>query len=131
MREQQDQRSLGELFGDLARDTGTLVRQEVELAKTEMTQTAARVGKNIGFLVAGGAVAYAGFLAILAAIAIGLAQLGVYWWLAALLVGVVVAGIGAFLVRSGLSALQRETLVPERTISTLKEDVEWVKAQAE
>lgn len=131
MREQQDQRSLGELFGDLARDTGTLVRQEVELAKVEMTQKATRIGKDIGFLAAGGAVAYAGFLAILAAIAVGLGQLGVPWWLAALLVGVVVAGIGGFLVRSGLAALQRETLVPERTVTSLKEDVEWVKAQAE
>jgi len=131
MHEQQDQRSLGELFGDLARDTGTLVRQEVELAKTEMTQKATRVGKDIGFLVAGGAVAYAGFLCILAAIAVGLGQLGVPWWLAALLVGVAVAAVGAFLVRGGLSALQRETIVPERTVATLKEDVEWAKAQAE
>lgn len=125
----QDNRSLGELFSALASDTGTLVRQEVELAKTEMTQKATRVGKDIGFLLAGGAVAYAGFLAILAAIAIGLGQLGVPWWLAALLVGVVVAGIGGFLVMRGLSALRQETPVPERTIETLKEDVEWAKAQ--
>jgi tetrahydromethanopterin S-methyltransferase subunit G len=127
---QQDNRSLGELFSDLARETGTLVRQEVELAKTEMTQKATRVGKDIGFLVAGGAVAYAGFLGILAAIAIGLGQLGVPWWLAALLVGVVVAAVGAFLVQRGLSALRRESLAPERTVTTIKEDVEWVKAQA-
>jgi hypothetical protein len=58
----QDDRSLGELFSALATDTSTLVRQEVELAKTEMTQKATRVGKDIGFLLAGGAVAYAGFL---------------------------------------------------------------------
>ena len=50
---QQDNRSLGELFSALAADTGTLVRQEVELAKTEMTQKATRVGKDIGFLLAG------------------------------------------------------------------------------
>jgi Putative Actinobacterial Holin-X, holin superfamily III len=130
MQGQQDNRSLGELFSDLARETGTLVRQEVELAKTEMTQKATRVGKDIGFLVAGGAVAYAGFLGILAAIAIGLGQLGVPWWLAALLVGVVVAAVGAFLVQRGLSALRRESLAPERTVTTIKEDVEWVKAQA-
>jgi len=130
MQGQQDNRSLGELFSDLARETGTLVRQEVELAKTEMTQKATRVGKDVGFLVAGGAVAYAGFLAILAAIAIGLGQLGVPWWLSALLVGVVVAAVGAFLVQRGLSALRQESLAPERTVTTIKEDVEWVKAQA-
>ncbi len=126
---QQDNRSLGELFGALAQDTGTLVRQEVELAKTEMTQKATRVGKDIGFLLAGGAVAYAGFLAILAAIAIGLGQLGVPWWIAALLVGVVVAGIGGFLVMRGLGALRQETAVPQQTIDTLKEDAEWAKTQ--
>ncbi|CAA9585142.1 MAG: hypothetical protein AVDCRST_MAG18-3723 [uncultured Thermomicrobiales bacterium] len=126
---QQDNRSLGELFSALASDTGTLVRQEVELAKTEMTQKATRVGKDIGFLIAGGAVAYAGFLAILAAIAIGLGELGVPWWLAALLVGLVVAGIGGFLVMRGLSALRQETPLPQQTIDTLKEDAEWAKAQ--
>ncbi len=126
---QQDNRSLGELFGALAQDTGTLVRQEVELAKTEMTQKATRVGQDIGFLLAGGAVAYAGFLGILAAIAIGLGQLGVPWWLAALLVGVIVAGIGGFLVMRGLSALRQETAVPQQTIDTLKEDAEWAKTQ--
>lgn len=129
MSEQQDNRSLGELFSALATDTSTLVRQEVELAKTEMTQKATRIGKDLGFLLAGGAVAYAGFLAILAAIAVGLGQLGVPWWLAALLVGVVVAGIGGFLVMRGLTALRQESPVPERTVETLKEDIEWAKAQ--
>jgi len=127
--QQQDDRSLGELFGDLARDTGLLVRQEMELAKAEMTRSATRVGKDIGFLVAGGAVAYAGFLGILAAIAVGLGQLGVPWWLAILLVGLVVAGVGGLLVQRGLTALRREDLAPQRTIETIKEDVAWAKAQ--
>jgi amino acid transporter len=96
-----------------------------------MTQKATRVGKDIGFLLAGGAVAYAGFLGILAAIAIGLGQLGVPWWLAALLVGVVVAAIGGFLVMRGLSALRQETPLPQQTIDTLKEDAEWAKAQTQ
>jgi hypothetical protein len=128
---QQDNRSLGELFSALAADTGTLVRQEVELAKTEMTQKATRVGKDIGFLLAGGAVAYAGFLAILAAIAIGLGQLGLPWWVATLLVGLVVAGVGGFLVMRGISALRQETALPQQTIDTLKEDAEWAKAQTQ
>jgi hypothetical protein len=131
MREQQDNRSLGELFADLARDTGTLVRQEVALARTELTQKATQVGKNVGFLVAGGAVAYAGFLLILAAIAVGLGQLGVPWWLAALLVGAIVAIVGAVLVQRGLAALRRESLAPERTLETLKEDVAWAKEQTQ
>jgi len=129
MRDQGNEPSLGELFGDLARETRELVRQEVNLATTEMSQKAKRVGIDIGFLVAGGAVAYAGFLALLAALIIGLGQLDVPWWLSALLVGLIVAGIGAFLVMRGLNALKGESLAPERTIQTLKEDAEWAKAQ--
>lgn len=129
MQAHKDERSLGELFSDLASETSTLVRQEVELAKTELSQKATRVGKDVGFLVAGGAVAYAGFLALVAALAIGLGQLGLPWWAATLLVGLVVGGIGAALVMKGLEALKRETVVPERTVASLKEDVEWARKQ--
>jgi len=123
------ERSLGELFGDLTKETSTLVRQEVELAKVELTQKANEVGKDIGFLAVGGAVAYAGLLAILAAIIILLATIGLPWWLAAALVGLVVAGIGYFLVQRGLTALRRTNMAPRQTIQTLKEDAEWIKEQ--
>jgi tetrahydromethanopterin S-methyltransferase subunit G len=129
MQETRDDRSLGELLGDLAQQTATLARQEVELAKTEMSQKAAQVGRDIGFLAVGGAVAYAGFLAILAALIVALAANGVPWWLAALLVGVVVAGIGYVLVQKGLAALRRADLAPRQTIETLKEDKDWAKEQ--
>jgi xanthine/uracil permease len=124
-----DDRSLGELFAELARETSTLVRQEVELAKTEMTQKASRVGKSLGMLAVGGAIAYAGLLAILAAIIIGLAALGVPWWLSALLVGLVVAAVGYLLVQKGRDALKQADLAPRQTIETLKEDAAWVKEQ--
>ena len=124
-----DDRSLGELFSELARETSTLVRQEVNLAKTEMTQKAGRVGKDVGFLAIGGAIAYAGLLAILAAIIIALADLGLPWWLSALLVGLVVAAIGYFLIQRGRNALKQEDLAPTQTIETLKEDAEWMKEQ--
>ena len=129
MRQINEERSLGDLFGDLTREMGTLVRQEVELAKTEMTQKASTAGKNITSMIAGGAVAYAGFLAILAGIIIGIASLGVPWWLAALLVGLVVAGVGYFLIQKGRDALKQESLAPRQTINTLKEDAEWAKEQ--
>jgi len=128
MQRPRDDRSLGELFADLSRETTTLVRQEVDLAKTEMTQKASRVLKNIGFLAIGGAVAYAGFLAIIAAVIILLAAI-LPWWLSALLVGVVIAAIGAFLIWKGLDALKKEDLVPRETLETLKEDQEWAKEQ--
>lgn len=129
MQQSSDERSLGELFGNLARETSTLVRQEVQLAKTEMTQKATAVGKDIGFLAVGGAVAYAGLLALIATLIIILGTIGLPWWLASLIVAVVVAGIGYFLVQKGLTALKHESMAPQQTIQTLKEDRQWAKEQ--
>jgi len=131
MQERKDERSLGELFADLARDMGVLVRQEVRLATTEVTGKATRAGKQLGLLVAGGAITYAGFLALLATIIIGLGQLGLPWWLAALIVGVVVTGVGAVLIQQARTALMRTDLMPQQTVDTLKEDVEWAKTQTQ
>ena len=127
-RDGKDDRSLGELFSELAQETSTLVRQEVQLAKTEMGQKASRLGKDVGFLAVGGAVAYAGLLAIIAGV-IGLLGQVIPMWLSALLVGLVVAGVGYFLLRRGLEALKREDLAPRQTIETLKEDRQWAKDQ--
>ena len=129
MQASKDDRSLGELFAELAREMTTLVSQEVQLAKTEMSQKASRMAKDIGFLVVGGAVVYAGFLAIMAAVIILLAAAGVPWWLSALLVGLVAAGVGYFLIQKGRQALAREDLTPRQTVETLKEDTQWAKEQ--
>lgn len=117
-----DEKSLGELFGDLTRETTTLVRQEIALARAEMGHKFAEVGKNIGFLCAGGAILYAGILAIVAAVVLGLAQAGLPAWAAALIVGLVVGGLGCFLVWTGLNALKQVDLVPHEAIDALKED---------
>ena len=55
--QERDDRSIGELIAELSRETTTLVRQELQLAKVEMSQKASRAGKNVGFLVVGGVVA--------------------------------------------------------------------------
>lgn len=127
---QQDKenRSLGELFGELSQETTTLVRQEVALAKAELSQKASEVGKDIGFLAAGGAVAYAGLLAIIAAAIFALAN-AVPTWLSALIVGVVVIAVGAFLVFRGIDNLKKEGLAPQRTIQSIQEDTTWAKTQ--
>lgn len=121
-------RSLGDLFADLSRETTTLVRQEIQLAKVEMSAKATRVGKDVGFLAVGGFVIYAGFLAIMAAVIILLAHV-IPWWVAALIVGAVVAGVGYGLVQKGLSALKQEDLAPQETMQTIKENAEWAKEQ--
>jgi Flp pilus assembly protein TadB len=123
-----DNRSLGELFSELTRETSTLVRQEVNLAKTEMSHKASRAGKQVGVLAAGGAVAYAGLLAILAGVIVLLDNV-MPLWLSALLVGVVVAVVGYLLVRRALDALKREDFAPRETMETLKEDQQWAKDQ--
>ena len=127
MQARNDERSLGELFGDLARDMGVLVRQEVQLATTEMTHKASRAAQEVGTIVVGGLVAYAGLLAILAAVIVGLAAAGFGWWQAALLVGVIVAVIGGLLMQRGLAALKHADLAPRKTMETLKEDTQWAK----
>ena len=128
MQQNKEERSLGELFADLARDTATLVSQEVALARTEMTAKASAVGKDIAFLAVGGMIAYAGLLAIIAAIIALVAQF-VPLWVSALIVGLVVAGIGYVLVQRGLTALKNQELAPRQTIESLKEDTQWAKEQ--
>lgn len=124
-----DDRSLGELFAELSRESSTLVRQEVALAKAEMSQKAAEVGKDVGFLAAGGAVAYAGLLALIAALIIGLGQLGLTWWVSALIVGLAVAAIGGYLVFTGINNLRQTNLAPTQTLDSLKEDKAWAEKQ--
>ncbi len=123
-----DDRSLGELFSELTRQMSALVRQEVNLAKAEMTQKARDTGKDAGYLAVGGAVAYAGFLIIL----VGLMLLLGIWipmWISALIVGVIVAGVGAFLVQRGRDRLTKRSLAPQQTVDTLKETAQWAKEQ--
>lgn len=104
------------------------MRQEIALAKTETTHKVARVGKNVGMLAAGAAVLYAGLLGIGAAIILLLANV-MPAWVSALIVGVVVAAIGGFLVQRGRAALTHEDLTPHETVETLKENAEWAKEQ--
>ncbi len=126
--QERDDRSIGELIAELSRETATLVRQEVQLAKAEMSQKASRVGKNVGFLVVGGVVAYTGLLAIVAAVIIVLGGL-IPLWLSALVVGLVIAVVGLLLVVKGANTLRREEPVPRETVETLKEDREWLRDQ--
>jgi hypothetical protein len=122
-----DERSLGELFGDLARDMGLLVRQEVELATSEMTRKVARAAQDVAMVAVGSLLVYAGLLGILAALVIGLAAAGLSWWQAALVVGVVAAVIGALLLQRGLAALKQTDLAPRAALESLKEDTQWAK----
>jgi hypothetical protein len=123
-----DNRSLGELFAELSRETGQLVRKEVELASTELTAKARKAGAQVGVAAAGGALVHAGVLVLLAAIVIGLSQV-IAPWLSALIVGALTIGIGYLLVNRGLAGLRETRIVPTQTIETLKEDARWTTRQ--
>lgn len=125
MTARQDERSLGELFAELSRETGLLVRKEVELATTEMTGKAKVASAHVGTVAAGGALAHAGLLVFLAALVIGLAQLGIEPWLSALIVAALTIGIGYMLVNKGLTSLRRTNMAPTQTIQSIKETTTW------
>jgi hypothetical protein len=128
MQLQNDERSLGELFSELAAETGTLVRQEVALAQAEVTAKATRVGKNVGFLAIGGAVGYAAMLSILAGIVLGLSYF-MPAWIAAILVGLLVGAVAFFVISSAIEELKNTNLKPEETVESIKEDAKWLKDQ--
>ena len=129
MAQLRDERSLGDLFSDLSRETTTLVRQEVQLAKAELTQRHHRGGARHRDAGCGGAVAYAGLLFLLLAIVFGLIEAGWDAWLSALVVGLVVVAIGAILVLRARESLKPANLAPQKTVETLKEDAAWAKEQ--
>lgn len=122
------EKSLGELFADLSRETSTLVRQEVALARVELSEKGSKVGKNVAFLAMGGAIAYAGFLVLLAAAVIVLANV-IPLWASALVVGLIVAAVGYFLVQKGMTTLREMDLAPRETLESLREDKEWLQRQ--
>jgi hypothetical protein len=127
--EPKDGRSLGDLLAELSRETAQLVRKEVELATTEITDKARKAGAGAGIAAAGGALTHAGLLVLLAAIVIGLAQMGVDAWLSALVVAVVTIGAGYLLVNKGLAQVKHAGVAPTQTIETLKETATWTTRQ--
>jgi drug/metabolite transporter (DMT)-like permease len=120
-----DDRSLGDLFAELSRETGLLVRKEVELATTELTAKARVAAGHAATVALGGALAHAGLLVLLAALVIGLAQLGVEPWLSALIVAVLTMAVGWVLANKGVTNLRRTSIAPTQTIETLKETTTW------
>jgi xanthine/uracil permease len=126
--QQGDARSLGDLLTGLTTDLSTLLRQEVQLAKVETLEKIASAMQGIVSMAAGGFMLYAGFLTLLAALVTGIASwFSLPLWLSALIVGVVVALIGTGLLQAGRSALQQVNVVPEKTVETIKENVEMIK----
>jgi hypothetical protein len=129
--------SIADLIKELRDGALLLVRQEVALAKTEMSEKIGRTLRNTGYAFAGALVAFLGLVFILQAVTaltgVGLKAAGVAseqcLWLAPLIIGVVVAVIGTILVTKSIATLKNETLVPEKTIDSLKGDKAWIQSK--
>jgi len=122
-------RPFGELLSDLSKNLALLVRQEIELAKTEIQKKTSRLAKDATAIGVGAAIAYAGALTLIAALVLLLVKLGVAPWVSALLVGGVILVIGYVLVQRAIHDMSQTDLTPRKTAETMKENVQWVKEQ--
>src|SRR5215217_251428 len=120
---------LPELLKQLSEQTTRLVRQEIELAKAELTQKGKQAGAGAGLFGTAGAIGLAALGALTACFILALNAV-MPAWLAALIVAMVYGIIAFVLVKQGQARMKRATPpVPEQTIETVKEDVEWAKTQ--
>ena len=127
--------TLTSLLSELREESTTLLRQEIALAKAELNEKAAHVGKNTLELATGGALAYAGLIILLIGVALlasrALVAMGVdpemAMWLGPVLVGLIVAIIGAGMAMKAKKAMSAEKLIPHETVESLKEDKRWIQ----
>lgn len=122
--------SIGELVRDLANETNTLVRQEIELAKAELSEKVKQAGRGAGMFGAAGIVGLLALGALTACLIALLATALDHVWLAALIVAVVYGAVAGVLAMRGRDEVKEAAPpVPEQTIETVKEDVEWAKTR--
>lgn len=123
-------RPLGALLRDLAEGSASLVRGEARLAKVEVGEMVSAAGKGTALVATGGVLALLGVLSVLAGIVL---LIGDQWlpadlyWVAALIVLVIAGAVAAWLAKRGMTLLSPSRLAPTETMTTLKEDKEWLK----
>jgi hypothetical protein len=118
--------SLGDLLGGLARDIQDLVRGEIALGRAELEQKLDRVIIAAIWLLGGALLGFAGLVVLLQGLAAILALM-MPVWLALLIVGVIIVGVGAAFARSGIAMLSLKTLTPDRTAANLQKDAQLLK----
>lgn len=122
-------RGVGALLRDLAEGSATLVRDEVKLARLEVSHIVAGVGRGTAFVATGGVLALLGTLCLLTGLVLlgGDQWLHDRYWLAALIVTAIALGIAIVFVKRGMAQLSPANLAPDQTVASLKEDKEWLK----
>jgi uncharacterized membrane protein YqjE len=120
------QESIGELLGQLANNSAVLVRDEITLARKEITERVQTFAARLITVCIGSLVGLLGVMTLVAAAVIGLGRL-VGMGTSALIIGAALAVIGGTMSIVGLNRLKQTSLKPEKTIETLGEDKEWLK----
>jgi uncharacterized membrane protein YqjE len=124
-------RPIGDLLKQLSEETTTLVKQELELAKAEVTEKGKKAGTGAGMFGGAGVSAFLGLGAITAALIAALDS-AMPLWLAALIVGLLWLAVAGVLALQGKNKVQEATPpVPEQTTESVKEDVQWAKTRAQ
>jgi uncharacterized membrane protein YqjE len=125
------ERPIGELLKQLSEETTTLVRQELDLAKAEVSQKGQQAGKGAGMFGGAGVVGFLALAALTAAL-IMLVDRATPNWVAALIVAVVYAAIAGILALQGRNKVREAAPpVPEQTVDSVKEDVQWAKTRTQ
>ena len=123
-------RPVGELLKELSEHTTTLVRQELELAKLELTEKGKKAGIGAGMFGGAGIVGFYAVGALTACLILALAT-AVDGWLAALIVAAVYGAVAGVLALSGKSKVKQAVPpTPQQAVDSVKEDVEWTKSRA-
>ena len=126
-----DQRGIGELLRDLAGSAGSLLHQEITLARTETASSARSLGVGTLLVGAGGVLMLLGLLAAITGVILlpGDQWLRDRYWLAALMIFALTGGTAMLLAMRSAALLKPSRLAPNQTVQTLKEDKEWLKQQ--
>jgi hypothetical protein len=124
----QTEPTLGELLSTLSNQAGLLVRKEIELAQVEMSRKLTRAGRNAVTIGIGAFLGMGALNALVAAAVLGLAQF-MEAWLAALIVGLVLALVAGLLIRMGIEKLKEIDPAPRHTIESMRENKEWLTQQ--
>jgi drug/metabolite transporter (DMT)-like permease len=123
-------RGIGALLRDLAEGSATLVRDEVRLAKIEIGDVVAGIGRGTMFVAVGAVLALVGGLSTVAGIVL---LVGDQWlpadlyWVAALIILLITGGLAVGLAKRGLALVSPSRIAPNETVTTLKEDKEWLR----
>jgi uncharacterized membrane protein YqjE len=121
-----EERSVSAVFKDIVRDLQDMVRSEIHLAKVEIREDVRQAVSSSAWLAAGAVGILSAWVFVLWTLAYALAT-SMPIWAATLVIAVVMAAVGAVLVMGGLRRVRRLQAIPERTVASLKENLEWIK----